>query len=134
MTENERIKVVRLSQREDRTLEKFGARLGVSASAISQIETGKTRVTSQMRTAICNQFHIREEWLRDGTGEMEYSVVPDEDIAHFVGEVLRDDTSFRRRLISILSKLTPEQWDTLQEVADNLAQGEQKEKAGSDPE
>ena len=71
MTENERVKQLRKAR--GLTLEKFGERLGVGKSAISDIERGRNSVTDQMRRSICREFGVREEWLRDGTGEMEDS-------------------------------------------------------------
>ena len=71
MTENERVKQLRKAK--GLTLEKFGERLGVSKAAISRIENGINSVTDQMRRSICREFGVREEWLRDGTGEMEDS-------------------------------------------------------------
>lgn len=71
MTENERVKQLRKAK--GLTLEKFGERLGVGKSAISDIERGRNSVTDQMRRSICLAFGVREEWLRDGIGEMENS-------------------------------------------------------------
>lgn len=52
------------------TLEKFGDRLGVKKSALSQIENGRNGLSDQMRTSICREFGVREAWLADGEGEM----------------------------------------------------------------
>ena len=71
MTENERVKQLRTTR--GLTLEKFGERVGVSRSAMSNIELGNRAVTDQMRRSICLAFGVREEWLRDGIGEMENS-------------------------------------------------------------
>ena len=65
---NERLKSLRkelsLSQ------EAFGKRLGVTGTAISRIEIGNRAVTEQMILATCREFNVREEWLRDGSGEI----------------------------------------------------------------
>jgi transcriptional regulator with XRE-family HTH domain len=65
---NERLKAIRkklsLSQ------EAFGKKLGVTGTAISRIEIGNRAITEQMILAICREFNVREEWLRNGTGEM----------------------------------------------------------------
>lgn len=65
---NERLKAIRkelsLSQ------EAFGKKLGVTGAGISKIESGDRSLTEQMILAICREFNVREEWLRDGTGEM----------------------------------------------------------------
>lgn len=65
---NERVKELRKSL--DLTLDKFGKRLGVSNAAISRIENGINSITEQMLKAICREFNVNEEWLRDGKGEM----------------------------------------------------------------
>ncbi|MFR5969575.1 MAG: helix-turn-helix domain-containing protein [Clostridium sp.] len=52
------------------TLEKFGQRIGVTRAAISNIETGNRKVTEQMFKSICREFNVREDWLRNGNGEM----------------------------------------------------------------
>lgn len=52
------------------TMEEFGQRLGVSRSAISNIESGKRNLTGQMVVSICREFGVDETWLRTGDGEM----------------------------------------------------------------
>lgn len=73
---NERLKIVRkklsLSQ------EAFGKRLGVTGAGISKIESGDRGITEQMILAICREFNVREEWLRDGKGDMFLDFTEDE--------------------------------------------------------
>ena len=64
----ERIKELRKSL--GLTLEEFGKKLGVGKSAISNIENGSRNLTDQMALSIRREFNVREEWLRDGTGDM----------------------------------------------------------------
>ena len=52
--------------------EEFGARLGVTAPGISKIEQGHRNLTDQMAIAICREYNVREEWLRDGAGKPFY--------------------------------------------------------------
>lgn len=52
------------------TLEEFGKQLGVTRSAIGRIEKGDRGVTDQMVLAICREFEVNENWLRNGAGEM----------------------------------------------------------------
>ena len=65
---NERIKQLRKTL--GLTLEKFSNRLGVGKTAISKLENNENNLTQQMFKAICREFNVNEEWLRDGTGEM----------------------------------------------------------------
>lgn len=66
--ENERVRTLRKDQH--LTLEKFGEKLGITRSAVSNIESGNRNVTDQMRRSICREFGVREAWLRSGTGNM----------------------------------------------------------------
>lgn len=68
MEQYERIKEIRKTL--GLTLEKFGNRVGVGKSAISNIENGNRGITEQMQKAICREFNVSEEWLRDGVGSM----------------------------------------------------------------
>lgn len=52
------------------TMQEFGKNLGVSKSAISNIENGYNSLTDQMISSICNAYNVNEEWLRNGTGDM----------------------------------------------------------------
>lgn len=65
---NERIKELRAEL--GLSAEKFGSRVGVTRSAISRIENGIVNLTEQMVLSVCREFNVREEWLRNGTGEM----------------------------------------------------------------
>lgn len=64
MTVNTRIKEIRLAN--DLTMEKFGERIGVTKSTISNIENGNRNATEHMIKSICREFDYREEWLRNG--------------------------------------------------------------------
>ena len=61
-----------------RSLEEFGKKLGVGKSAISNIENGSRNLTDQMSLSIHREFNVREEWLRDGIGEMFEPAAADE--------------------------------------------------------
>lgn len=68
MTQGERVREVRKSLK--LTLEKFGAKLGVKKSAISDIESGRNSLTDQMATSICREYNVNYDWLMEGKGEM----------------------------------------------------------------
>lgn len=50
--------------------ENFGKHLGVTKSAISNMETGRFGITDTMVKLICTEFNVNESWLRTGEGEM----------------------------------------------------------------
>ena len=112
MTENERVKELRKSL--GLTQEKFGERVGVKKNTISQIESGVNGVTDQLRLSVCREFNVNEDWLRTGEGSMFSEPNEDEEITKFLGDILTDKPDFRRRLISVLSRMTPDEWALLE--------------------
>ena len=119
MTENERVKALRKAR--GLTLEQFGARLGVSKAAISRIENGINSITDQMRRSICREFGVREEWLRDGDGEMEDSVSRSAAIDEAVRRLMTGESAdFKRRLIVALSALNEDQWVFLRQKMEEI--------------
>lgn len=119
---NERIKELRKNL--GLTLEKFGERLGVGKSVLSQIENGRCSVTPQMFKSICREFNVSEEWLRNGTGEM-YSV-PEDETAALVSDLLEDaDNDFYAMILDIVrtyQQLQPDSQEVLKDFARQLAE------------
>ena len=112
---NTRLKAIRksvlLSQ------EEFGKKLGITGAAISKIESGNRNVTEQMTLAIIREFDVNEQWLRTGEGEMFLIKTRDEEIASFIGTLLKkEDDTFKKRLISALSKLEEPDWEVLEKM------------------
>ena len=98
MTQGERVKEVRKSL--GLTLEKFGARLGVTKVAIFNIEKGNRNLTEQMTKSICREFNVDYGWLTTGVGEM--FVDSDEDFLARVDAILVDENEDRRNMIKTL--------------------------------
>lgn len=119
MTENERVKEVRKSL--GLTQEKFGERVGLKKSAISQIESGVNGVTDQLRLAVFREFNVNEDWLRTGEGSMFSEPDEDEEITKFLGDILSDQPDFRRRLVSVLARMTTDEWALLEAKIRELA-------------
>ncbi len=62
----ERVRLIRKKYRLN--TREFGQRLGVTATAISNIECGNRRLTEQMAKLISNEFGVNIKWLRTGEG------------------------------------------------------------------
>lgn len=84
---NVRIKHVR-KEIAKMTLEQFGAKIGISASACSYIEKGINNPSDQTIKSICREFGIREDWLR--TGEDPMYTLPENEAATYVDQLLND--------------------------------------------
>lgn len=52
------------------TMEKFGARIGISRSAIGKMESGSSGISRQTILSICREFHVNYFWLTEGCGDM----------------------------------------------------------------
>ena len=113
MTENERVREIRKVK--GLTMRQFGEKIGVVGSTISDIENGRRNLNRQNLLAICREFRVNEDWLRTRAGEMFVEPDEDEEIARFVGDILSGQPDFRRRLISVLSRMTPDEWALLEE-------------------
>lgn len=119
----DRIKKIRKEL--DLTQQKFGERIGVKGNTIAQYENGRNEPIDAVISLICREFNVNEEWLRTGKGEMFIEQTKDEQIATFVGNILKDeDDSFKRRLISGLAALDDNGWEVLEKFLDSI----QKEK------
>lgn len=120
MTIGERVKTLRKEL--GLTLEKFANPIGIHRGSLSAIENDKSGVSDRTLLAICREYGVSEEWLRDGEGEMFAPVTRNEKIARFAGELMKDETpDFRRQLVEILADLNDEQWDALADFAERLA-------------
>ena len=120
----ERIKAVRLAA--GLTMEAFGEQVGVSKSFVSMVESGKANASDQTILFICREFNINETWLRTGEGEMEEPVTEDDRIAKLFGDVLKDKSEIRRRLISALARLDPEDWGLIERMIEKVSGDEEK--------
>nr|DAQ91515.1 MAG TPA: helix-turn-helix domain protein [Caudoviricetes sp.] len=102
--------------------EKFGEKIGVKRSAISDIERGRNNLSEQNILAICREFNVNEEWLRYGTGEMFKDMTLDEEIISFIGDIQWDTSNtFKKRFISAISKLNEEEWNILEKIIVDMA-------------
>lgn len=120
MTIGERVKTLRKEL--GLTLEKFANPIGIHRGSLSAIENDKSGMSDRTLLAICREYGVSEEWLRDGVGEMFVPVTRNEKIARFAGELMKDETpDFRRQLVEILADLNDEQWDALADFAEKLA-------------
>lgn len=120
---NERIKQVRQSA--GLTQLQFAERLGLSRNFIAMIETGGRDPSDRTITDICREFNVNEDWLRTGEGEMLQKLTRNQEVAEFMGRLMKDpDDAPTKRFISIVSKLSADEWQLLAEIAKKMAEDE----------
>ena len=82
-TTNERIKKLRKTL--DLTQQEFAERLGIRQNTVAKYETCRGTPTRSVVSLICREFHVNEEWLRTGDGEM-FQPGPADDLDRLVTE------------------------------------------------
>lgn len=101
----------------------FSRRVGLSQPFVSQLASGTAAPSDRTIVDICREFGVNERWLRTGEGEMLMHLSREEEIMRFAATVVRDPSSeFQRRFVSVLARLTPEQWQLMEEMARKLLQ------------
>lgn len=124
----ERIKKVRKCN--NLTQAEFSERINVTQSVVAAYENGKRVPRNSVIAAICREFNIREEWLREGIEPMEPERTREEELAFLFAQALAEGNKRRMALISAGLSLSPRQVDALADLALTLAaqlQEEEKE-------
>lgn len=57
---------------------RFAERLKIDQSYVTQLTSGKRNPSNRTISDICREFNVREEWLRNGRGEMFLDLTEDE--------------------------------------------------------
>jgi len=100
------------------TLEKFAKPLGVGKTSISKIELGQVNLTDQMAKAICREYSVNEEWLRNGSGEMFAARPIGDDLKARIDYFLPDESeTFRLRLARLILSMDKEDMAKLEAYA-----------------
>lgn len=76
MNIGERIKKIRKEL--NMTQAEFATRIGSVQNTVTGYESGRRNPSSLVLALICREFNIREDWLRNGDGEMFLPVTEDE--------------------------------------------------------
>lgn len=109
-------KALKLSQAE------FGERIGISRDTVANIEGGRIEIKDVFIKAICREFHVSENWLRTGEGEMFTQLDPEDELMEWVGKLMAaQPEDFRRKFVKMLSQLTDDQWKILEEKCMEVA-------------
>lgn len=106
---NERVKQLRIAK--GLTLKKMGEALGVSLTAISEIEHGRSQVTERTIKMILATFpDVSEEWLRTGDGDM-FRTAADDQVRKLLSDLVLPDVA--TRFVDVYLRLTPDQQRTV---------------------
>lgn len=116
---NERIKLLRNTLQ--MTQQEFADRIKVKRNTVATYEMGRSVPSDSAIALICKVFSVNETWLRTGTGDMFLQENKDTQISQMLDEVIKaNESDFKRRLISALSKLDDDGWDCLEKLVENI--------------
>ena len=104
------------------TQQEFADKLKISRNFVAQIEIGNKVPSDRTIDDVCKEFNVREEWLKNGEGEMFYPVKRNDEISKLLGYVTKaDDDDFKYRLINALARLDDSGWDKLEKLIDAIS-------------
>ena len=116
---NERIKLLRNTLQ--MTQQEFADRIKVKRNTVATYEMGRSVPSDSAIALICKEFSVNEVWLRTGAGDMFLQENKDAQISQMLDEVIKaNESDFKRRLISALSKLDDDGWDCLEKLVENI--------------
>lgn len=108
-----------------KTQTEWGKFLGITRAGIADIEAGRRNVTEKhiklLSVEIIDGKYINEDWLRTGEGDHFKQMTRKQVITDFAGDLIKEDTSFKTRLIEALAKLNDDEWEVLEKLAMDLA-------------
>ena len=103
--------------------EEFGARLGVSNTAVSKWEKGERSIPDSAVLLICRDFGVSETWLRTGAGKMFQPRSREAELGALIRSRLVDRSeSFQAVLIRTLLQFDPDgpEWSALERIMRSL--------------
>lgn len=116
---NNRLKELRLNL--NLSQEEFGNKIGIkSRSHISALESGTRNITDRIISDIVREFHINENWLRTGEGEMFETLTKSQEWGITVGRILANENEFARKTFEGLSLYDDSDWLVLKKVIDTI--------------
>ena len=104
------------------TQQEFADRIGIKRNSVATYEIGQSEPIGAVVSLICREFHVNETWLRTGEGEMFLPRTMSDEISSFVEDILRDDSDFRRKFISVFARMSTDEWKLLEAKVLELAE------------
>lgn len=129
---NERFKELR--KKCGKSQEEWGKILGITRAGICDIESGRRKVTDKhirlLSIEPIDGRYIDEDWLRTGDGYPFKKLTRSQVITDFAADLIKEDDSFKTRLIEALAKLSDDEWEVLEKLAVDLSN---KKDQGGEP-
>ena len=127
---NERIKALRKKMK--LTQQEFADKLNIKRGAVANYEIGRNEPIEAVISLICKTFHVNEEWLRNGIGEMFEDVPEEDEKAAFVSSLLdaENDPFYKiiEEIMRTFDQLSPKSQEAIRDFSGKLLENLKKEK------
>lgn len=106
------------------TQEEFSQKLLITRGNLASIEVGRISLTDRNIQVICTTYNVNEKWLRTGEGEPFNELSEQEELAAWMGSIMRpeNDGGTKQRIIRILSQLDDDEWEAIEKIATRIAE------------
>lgn len=113
------------------TRSSFADRIRVSRPFVSELCSGVKQPSDRTIADIAREFGVSLAWLEDGEGEMYVKRSANEELGLLVANIMSDaDDSFRKRFVTLLMALPPEDWSKIERFIDELQKGDSAKSTG----
>ena len=131
MTDNEKIRSIRTEM--GLSMDQFGAKLGVSGTAISLIESGKNNVSARIKMSAIKILGVNPDYFDRDDVKIFPQKTKKEEIEVFFKELQASDASdFRTTMISVLAQLGSDEWAILEKITRRLLDAHAESKKSPD--
>ena len=113
---SDRIRAIRKDH--NLTQDEFGKRIGIAQNTIATYESGRREPQAVTLTAICREFNVNMEWLKNGKGDP-YNEF-DDDLAKLIGVMLKGENDIAKKVFKAFAKLSAEDWKTIEKLIDSV--------------
>lgn len=111
------------------TQEEFSQKLLITRGNLASIEVGRISLTDRNIQVICTTYNVNENWLRTGEGEPFNELSEQEELAAWMGTIMKpeNDNCTKQRIIRILSQLEDDEWEAIEKIAKKIAEEYKKD-------
>lgn len=113
-TTGERIRTIRKDQK--LTQVELGKLIGITGSAVSQIEADASQPTEAAIRLICSTYNVNYIWLTEGRG----SIYMPMDTDKLVDKYMPNESEFAKSIMKAFAKLPDEEWVRLRDMIDQI--------------
>lgn len=115
-------RIIQIRKNAKMSQQQFADKLNIKRGTIANYECGRNEPIDAVISLVCKEFDVNENWLRTGEGEMYLPEDRERELARLTVDLFTESPeSFKNRFISLLAKMSDEEWTLLENMVDKLA-------------